>query len=783
MESLELKERIEGQAYDSYGQSFYELHEKEQFVTVGNAVMEYLVPRWIESKEKFSRHKQAYYFSAEFLMGRALSNNLTNLEIEADVKKTLEEMGVDYNMLEDAEDDAGLGNGGLGRLAACLLDSGATLDYPLSGYGILYQYGIFKQNFVNGFQVEEGDPWLEYENPWLVRNSNDTVIVEFSEEDKVEAVPYDMPVVGYGGRTINTLRLWSAEAIDKFDFKAFDEGQYIESVRAQNEAETISRILYPNDSTDEGKKLRLKQQYFFTSASLQDLIKKYNAAGHKDFEDFSKLHSIQLNDTHPALAIPELIRLLEHEGVDFEKAFDITQKTMAYTNHTLLAEALEVWDKDLLVSVLPNLYPYIEEINDRLIKELKEWKVDESRWHKFLIIQNNSIHMAFMSIYATRAVNGVAAIHTELLKTEVIKGWNEIFPNRIVNKTNGITQRRWLLQSNPQLSEMITEMLGTKDWITDLSLLNNLEEKYAEDAVLERFINIKNEKKQELADYIQFHEEIDIDPESIFDIQIKRLHEYKRQLMMAFYIADLYNRIKANPEKDWTKRTFIFGAKAAPGYYIAKAIIKFINELASQVDTDPDTNGIIKVVFVENYGVSYAEKLFPAADVSEQISTAGKEASGTGNMKFMLNGAVTVGTMDGANVEIVEEAGKENNYIFGMEVEEVETKRADYDPKVPMKETEGLEAVVESLVDGTYHDNGTGMFQDLYNGLVDKDEYFVLEDFASYREAQDKIAHDYKDKNAFYKKGFVNMANAGKFSSDRTVEEYAKDIWHISKLK
>ncbi|KKK33351.1 maltodextrin phosphorylase [Salinicoccus sediminis] len=781
MKSIDLKARIEAQAYKSYGRSFYDLHEKEQFVAVGNAVMEYLVPEWIQSKKKFRDQKQAYYFSAEFLMGRALSNNLANLEIEKEVKETLSEMGVDYNALEDAEDDAGLGNGGLGRLAACFLDSGATLDYPLSGYGILYQYGIFKQNFVNGFQVEEGDPWLEYENPWLVKDSNDTVIVEFSEEDKVEAVPYDMPIVGYGGQTINTLRLWSAEAIKKFNFKTFDEGNYIDSVKAQNEAETISRILYPNDSTDEGKRLRLKQQYFFTSASLQDLIRKFRKEGHKGFDDFSKLHSIQLNDTHPALAIPELIRLLEMEGVEFEKAFDIVQKTMAYTNHTLMAEALEVWSEELFISVLPNLMPYIKKINERLIGELEEWKVDKSLWDKFLILQNESVHMAFMSIYVSRAVNGVAAIHTNLLKSEVIREWDELFPGRIVNKTNGITQRRWLLQANPGLSGMITDLLGGDEWITDLNLLKNLEDRHEDDEVLERFIGIKKEKKQELAEYIQFHEEVDIDSESIFDIQIKRLHEYKRQLMMAFYIADLFNRIKEDPGAEWTKRTFIFGAKAAPGYYMAKAIIKFINELAGRVNTDVDTKDIIKVVFVENYGVSYAEKLFPAADVSEQISTAGKEASGTGNMKFMLNGAVTVGTMDGANVEIVEEAGKENNYIFGMEVEAVAAKRADYDPKIPMRETEGLGAVVESLVDGTYQDNGTGMLRDLYDSVVGRDEYFVLEDFASYREAQDRIAHDYKDKKAFYKKGYMNMANAGKFSSDRTIEEYAGEIWHISK--
>lgn len=781
MTSLQLKERIEGKAYESHGQSFYTLNEKEQFKVVGSAVMEYLVPKWIESKGKFNKKKQAYYLSAEFLMGRALSNNLVNLGIDDEVKRTLDEMGVDYNALEDAEDDAGLGNGGLGRLAACFLDSGATLDYPLSGYGILYQYGIFKQNFINGFQVESADPWLEHGNPWLIKNSNDTKIIEFSDADKVEAVPYDMPIVGYGGDTINTLRLWKAEAIDKFDFRAFDEGKYIDSVKAQDEAETISRILYPNDSTNEGKKLRLKQQYFFTSASLQDLMINYKAQGHKNFDDFSKLHSIQLNDTHPALAIPELIRLLEKEGVDFEKAFDITQKSMAYTNHTLLAEALEVWNKDLFRSVLPNLYPYIEEINSRLIAELKEWKIDKDEWHNFLIIQNNGVHMAFMSIYATRAVNGVAAIHTDLLKTDVISSWHKIFPDRIVNKTNGITQRRWLLQSNPQLSGMITELLGSKEWVTELSQLKALEAMQDDEQVLDRFMDIKHEKKKELAEYIQFHEEVDIDPDSIFDIQIKRLHEYKRQLMMAFYISDLYNRMKADPEAEWTKRTFIFGAKAAPGYYMAKSIIKYINELSNRVNTDPEVNDIIKVVFVENYGVSYAERLFPAADVSEQISTAGKEASGTGNMKFMLNGAVTVGTMDGANVEIVEEAGRENNYIFGMEVEEVVEKRKNYDPVAAMKRTPGLEKVVESLIDGTFQDNSTGMFQNLYNNLIHEDQYFVLEDFESYRQAQDQIAKDFKDQRAFYRKGFINMANAGKFSSDRTVEEYVKDIWHVAR--
>lgn len=778
----DLKMRIERKAFQSHGQSFYELNSKEQFIVVGKALMEDLVPRWIESRDKFKNKKQAYYFSAEFLMGRALSNNLINFGIEDNIKETLHEMGVNYNELEEAEDDAGLGNGGLGRLAACFLDSGATLNLPLSGYGILYEYGIFKQYFIDGFQVERRDPWLENDSPWLIKNANESVIVEFSESDSVRAVPHDMPVIGYGGDTINTLRLWKSEAVDQFDFKAFDEGRYIESVKAQNEAETISRILYPNDSTYEGKQLRLRQQYFFTSASLQDLIRKFKADGHEDFEVFPKLHAIQLNDTHPALAIPEMIRLLEKEGLEFERAFNIVQKTFAYTNHTLLAEALEVWDKELFVSVLPNLYKYIDEINNRLIDNLKVWGIEKERWNKYLILQNDQIHMAFMSIYATRMTNGVAALHTDLLRETVIQDWNKVYPNRIINKTNGVTQRRWLLHSNPELSGLITDTLGNDEWITDLPQLKGLED-HLDDETLDRFIGVKKSKKQELADYIQKYEYETVDASSIFDIHIKRLHEYKRQLMLALYIQDLYNRIKENPEGDWTKRTFIFGAKSAPGYYMAKAIIKYINEIAEKVNQDGDVNQIIKVIFVTNYSVSYAEKLFPAADVSEQISMAGKEASGTGNMKFMINGAVTVGTMDGANVEIVEEAGLENNYIFGLDAEEAIEKKKDYEPVAAMENTDGLKRAVESLVDGTYHDNNTGMFKDIYDSLVTKDEYLVLEDFADYRRAQDQIASDFKDEKSFYKKGFMNTLNSGKFSSDRTIEEYANEIWNITPIK
>ncbi len=778
----DLKTRIERKAYQSHGQSFYELNPKEQFIVVGRALMEDLVPKWIESRDKFKNKKQAYYFSAEFLMGRALSNNLINLGIDSKVKETLEEMGVNYNELEEAEDDAGLGNGGLGRLAACFLDSGATLNLPLSGYGILYEYGIFKQYFIDGFQVEQRDPWLENDSPWLIKNANESVIVEFSEYEKVRAVPHDMPVIGYGGDTINTLRLWKSEAVEQFDFKAFDEGRYIESVQEQNEAETISRILYPNDSTYEGKQLRLRQQYFFTSASLQDLFRKFKAEGHNDFEVFSKLHAIQLNDTHPALAIPEMIRLLEKEGLEFERAFNIVQKTFAYTNHTLLAEALEVWDKDLFLSVLPNLYKYIEEINKRLIDNLKVWGIEKDKWNEYLILQNDQIHMAFMSIYATRKTNGVAALHTDLLRENVIPAWDKVYPDRINNKTNGVTQRRWLLHSNPELSGLITDQLGNDDWITDLSQLKDLET-HLNDETLTRFIDVKKAKKQELADYIQEHEYITVDPESIFDIHIKRLHEYKRQLMLALYIQDLYNRIKENPDGDWTKRTFFFGAKSAPGYYMAKAIIKFINEVADKVNEDGDVNPFIKVIFVTNYGVSYAEKLFPAADVSEQISMAGKEASGTGNMKFMINGAVTVGTLDGANVEIVEEAGRENNYIFGLEADEAAELKKNYNPKRVAAETEGLQRAVDSLVDGTYHDNNTGMFKDIYDSLMTSDEYLVLQDFAHYREVQDQIAHDFKDEKAFYKKGFMNTVNSGKFSSDRTIEEYATEIWNINPIK
>ena len=778
----DLKTRIERKAYQSHGQSFYELNSKEQFIVLGKALMEDLVPKWIDSRNKFKGKKQAYYFSAEFLMGRALSNNIINSGIDSNIKQTLEEMGVNYNELEEAEDDAGLGNGGLGRLAACFLDSGATLNLPLSGYGILYEYGIFKQYFIDGFQVERRDPWLENDSPWLIKNANESVIVEYSESEKVRAVPHDMPIIGYGGDTINTLRLWKAEAIEQFDFKAFDEGRYIESVQAQNEAETISRILYPNDSTYEGKQLRLKQQYFFTSASLQDLIRKFKAEGYEDFEAFHKLHAIQLNDTHPALAVPEMVRLLEKEGIEFERAFNIVQKTFAYTNHTLLAEALEVWDKDLFLSVLPNLYEYIEQINNRLIDNLKVWGIDKDRWNKYLILQNDQIHMAFMSIYATKMTNGVAALHTDLLRETVIQDWHKVYPERINNKTNGVTQRRWLLHSNPQLSGLITDKLGHDEWVTDLPQLKNLEQ-HLNKETLARFIDVKKAKKQELADYIQKHEYESVDPASIFDIHIKRLHEYKRQLMLALYIQDLYNRIKENPDGDWTKRTFIFGAKSAPGYYMAKAIIKFINEIANKVNTDGDVNSFIKVIFVTNYGVSYAERLFPAADVSEQISMAGKEASGTGNMKFMINGAVTVGTMDGANVEIVEEAGKENNYIFGLNAEEAIEKKKDYNPVVPLENTEGLKRAVDSLVDGTYHDNNTGMFKDIHDSLVNVDEYLVLEDFESYRQAQDQIAHDFKDEKEFYKKGFMNTVNSGKFSSDRTIEEYASEIWNVTPVK
>lgn len=782
-----MMERMEAYALTSFGKEFINCDDKEKYFALVKTLMEEIVPKWNNSIKKHEDNKKAYYLSAEYLMGRALSNNLINMNIQPEIKKLLEELEVDYNSIEEAEEDAGLGNGGLGRLAACFLDSAATLNYPLMRYGIRYEYGIFRQKFKDGFQVEEGDNWLESEDPWSIRKDEEKVIVSFSDGD-VLAVPYDTPIIGYGGDTINTLRLWQGEAINPFDLNEFNKQNYDLALKEKNRAEIISKVLYPNDTKDEGKILRLKQQYFFVSASLQDLVRKH-LNKYNTLENFHKFHAIQLNDTHPAVAIPELMRIFTKvHNMDWDKSWDIVVNTFAYTNHTILQEALEVWPVRLYKSILPEVYEIIEKINDNLIDELKRRGISCEEIEKYKIIEDDNIKMAYLSIYGTHSTNGVAKVHTDILINRELNDWYKLYPERFNNKTNGITQRRWLLVANPELSQFITELLGSKDWITNLEELKKLEKYKDDEEVLKKFLDIKQIKKNQLADYIKVHENIEIDPYSMFDIQIKRIHEYKRQLLNAFHILDLYYRLKENPNLDIVNRTFILGGKAAPGYDRAKGIIKYINEIKELINNDKEIDGKIKVVFVTNYGVSYGEKLFVAADISEQISTAGKEASGTGNMKFMLNGTPTIGTLDGANIEIVEEAGEENNFIFGLKVEDIEKIKSTYDPIKYYEKTEGLKRVVDSLVDGTFSDGGTGIFKELYDSILKgaswhrPDAYYLMKDFDSYRKAQQKVNDAYKDRMSWAKKCWINMANAGRFSSDRTIEQYAKEIWDIKKI-
>lgn len=782
-----MMERMEAYALTSFGKEFVNCDDKEKYFALVKTLMEEIVPKWNNSIKKHEDKKKAYYLSAEYLMGRALSNNLINMNIQPEIKKLLEELGVDYNSIEEAEEDAGLGNGGLGRLAACFLDSAATLNYPLMGYGIRYEYGIFRQKFKDGFQVEEGDNWLESEDPWSIRKDEEKVIVSFSDGD-VLAVPYDTPIIGYGGDTINTLRLWQGEAINPFDLNEFNKQNYDLALKEKNKAEIISKVLYPNDTKDEGKILRLKQQYFFVSASLQDLVRKH-LNKYNTLENFHKFHGIQLNDTHPAVAIPELMRIFTKvHNMDWDKSWDIVVNTFAYTNHTILQEALEVWPVRLYKSILPEVYEIIEKINNNLIDELKRRGISCEEIEKYKIIEDDNIKMAYLSIYGTHSTNGVAKVHTDILINRELNDWYKLYPERFNNKTNGITQRRWLLVANPELSQFITELLGSKDWITNLEELKKLEKYKDDEEVLKKFLDIKQIKKNQLAEYIKVHENIEIDPYSIFDIQIKRIHEYKRQLLNAFHILDLYYRLKENPNLDMVNRTFILGGKAAPGYDRAKGIIKYINEIKELINNDKEIDGKIKVVFVTNYGVSYGEKLFVAADISEQISTAGKEASGTGNMKFMLNATPTIGTLDGANIEIVEEAGEENNFIFGLKVEDIEKIKSTYDPMEYYEKTEGLKRVVDSLVDGTFSDGGTGIFKELYDSILKgaswhrPDAYYLMKDFDSYRKAQQKVNDAYKDRMSWAKKCWINMANAGRFSSDRTIEQYAKEIWDIKKI-
>ena len=807
----EFKENLTSRLKLQYGKDLSQATKHDLFDAVSASALELIMDNWMKTRAAYDKKptRQVYYLSAEFLMGRAMSNNLINAQIKDAVVEVLKDMDIDYTSIEDEEPDAGLGNGGLGRLAACFLDSLATLDYPGHGYGIRYQYGMFEQHIEDGYQVEYPDNWLKHRDPWEIKRSDLTVQVKFGgrvcvrknekgedsfyieDAEIVNATPYDMPIVGYDTKTVNTLRLWQASSPDGFDLQLFNDMQYHRAVERQNDAENISRVLYPNDNGPLGKALRLKQQYFFCSASLQDLINKYKVTYGTDFSKFADLHAIQLNDTHPVVAIPELMRLFMDEyGMGWDESWAIVTKTFAYTNHTILAEALEKWPIDIFQGLLPRIYQIVEEINRRFLIELREkFPTDYDRQNRMSIIHNGMIHMAWLAIHAGFSVNGVAALHTELLKTQELKDWAELYPKKFNNKTNGITQRRWLVSANPELSKFITDRIG-HGWEKDLSKIKELA-KFADDAASqEEFLAIKQRSKEALCKYLKDTQGVELDPTSIFDVQIKRLHEYKRQLLNILHVMYEYNKMLEDSSYKPAPRTFIFGAKAASGYRRAKAIIKLINTVAERVNNDPRVEGRIKVVFVENYRVSVAEKLFPASDISEQISTAGLEASGTGNMKFMINGALTLGTMDGANVEIVEEVGRENAFIFGLtsdEIIKIEEEHT-YNPQKYIERNSGLAKVLNQLVDGTY-DPTHQLFRELYESLVygiegnRADVYYVLADFDAYCEARKLSGETFQDRKGWARKAILNIACSGKFSSDRTIEDYVKDIWKVKTVK
>ena len=779
-----IMEKLELTAQSTYCKTVEELTASELHLALGKAVMGEIAPKWAKSKAKHDSQRRAYYFSAEFLMGRMMYNNLYCLGILDEITKQLKKKGIDINTFEEI-DDAALGNGGLGRLAACYLDSAATQEVPLDGYGIRYKYGLFKQLIHDGYQVEVADNWQRFDDPWCIRKEDEAVTVAFKDQT-VKAVPYDMAIFGCKTDNINTLRLWQAEAVNEFDFTAFNNTEYDRAVKEKNDAENISKVLYPNDNKYEGKVLRLKQQYFFCSASLQDIIRRYKAKHGNDFSHFAEENAIQLNDTHPVSCVPELVRLLQNEGMSFDQAFEIARKTCSYTNHTVLGEALEKWPADLMKQVIPVIYDIIALIANKCQEELTSKGVSEDMKANMRIIDGNVVHMARLATYAGTYVNGVAWLHTEILKNDLLKEWYAVYPERFLNKTNGITQRRWLGLCNPELSELITKKVGSDAWLTDLSKLSVLND-CMDARTINKFNEIKAKKKQQLADYVKKMDGYDINPDTIFDVQVKRLHEYKRQLLNAFSIMAIYFRIKEGKLPNWTPTTFIFGAKAAPGYARAKAIIKYINEIANLVNNDPDTKDKLQVYFISNYNVSYAEKIVVAADISEQTSTAGLEASGTGNMKFMLNGAVTLGTWDGANIEIAECAGVENEYIFGARVEDIEKLKAEgYNPRALYDSNEETRRVIDTLVDGTFDDDGAqgeGSFRELHDALLVgtswqvADHYFLLYDLPLYIDAKIKANADYADRKEFGKKCLMNVANAGKFSSDRSILEYANEIW------
>ena len=809
-EKEEFKKSVKENVKFLYRKTLEEATQEQIFQAVSYTVKDVIIDNWLKSQKAYEKQdpKIVYYMSMEFLMGRALGNNLINLGAYGEVKEALEELGLDINCIEDQEPDPALGNGGLGRLAACFLDSLATLNYCAYGCGIRYRYGMFKQEIRDGYQVEAPDNWLKNGYPFELRRPEYAKEVHFGgyvrvewdpvkNENKfihegyqaVKAVPYDMPITGYNNDVVNTLRIWDAEPIVDFNLDSFDKGDYHNAVEQENLARTIVEVLYPNDNHMAGKELRLKQQYFFVSASLQAAIAKYK----KTHDDITKLHEkvvFQMNDTHPTVAVAELMRLLmDQEGLGWDQAWDITTKCCAYTNHTIMSEALEKWPIELFSRLLPRVYQIIEEINRRFILEIQQkYPGNFEKVKKMAIIYDGQVKMAHLAIVAGYSVNGVARLHTEILKNQELKDFYEMMPEKFNNKTNGITQRRFLAHGNPLLADWVTDKIGP-DWITDLSQLSRLKVYADDEKALQEFMTIKFKNKERLAKYILEHNGVEVDPHSIFDIQVKRLHEYKRQLLNILHVIYLYNQIKAHPEMDFYPRTFIFGAKASAAYARAKKIIKLINCVADVVNNDASINGKLKVVFIENYRVSNAEIIFAAADVSEQISTASKEASGTGNMKFMLNGAPTLGTMDGANVEIVQEVGEENAFIFGMSSDQIINyeNNGGYDPDFIYNTDPEIRQVLMQLINGTFSSD-TEMFRDIYNSLLDKrnmprpDQYFILGDFRSYAEAQKRVEAAYKDEKRWAKMALLNTACSGKFTSDRTIQEYVDDIWHLDKV-
>ena len=782
--SRSLEEQLKSQVRAVSGRPERVSTEMEAWQGLSAAIIDRIADRWHATERTYAVGRMEHYFSAEFLMGRALLNNLSNLGMVVEAREALAALGKDLSVVLEEEPDAALGNGGLGRLAACFLDSCATLDLPVAGYGILYRYGLFKQLFDNGFQTEHPDPWMEEGYPFVIRREEEQRIVRYADLT-VRAIPYDMPITGYGTQNVNTLRLWKAEPMEEFDYDAFNSQRFTDAIVDRERTMDISRVLYPNDTTFEGKVLRVRQQYFFCSASLQAIVDNYVAEHGSDLRGFAEFNAVQLNDTHPVLAIPELMRILMDEhGLGWEDAWDVVSRTFAYTNHTVLAEALETWDIHIFDRLFPRISEIVREIDRRFRIDMSERGVDGATIDYMAPVAGNTVRMAWIACYASYSINGVAALHTEIIKRETLKEWYAIWPERFNNKTNGVTPRRWLKQCNPRLATLLDEVTGSDRWVTDLDALSEYtgagnSELYA------RLAQIKHANKVDFAAWIKDREGVEIDPDAIYDVQIKRLHEYKRQLLNAFYVLDLYFRIKDNPALDVPKRVFIFGAKAAPGYIRAKAIIKLINTIADLVNNDPDINGRIKVVFVHNYNVSPAEHIIPAADISEQISMAGKEASGTSNMKFMMNGALTLGTLDGANVEILEAVGEENAYIFGATDDELPELRRHYDPRWHYENVPGLKRVIDALTDGTLDDSNSGWFHDLRWSLLESgyepaDVYYVLGDFASYRETKDRMAQDYRDQEAWSRKAWINITRSGRFSSDRTISDYAREVWHIN---